>query len=112
MKTPRESALKVLLSPKLEPIVDMVLFSPAADIYEARAVDGFVCFHRRSLAKGWTFEIESVEGRNPLGDQDPSRFASLAAETRTPHPDRTVNSYPFAFEHVGRCSITPVHRTS
>jgi len=102
MKAPHEAALKVLLSPELEPIVDMVLSSPAADTYEARALDGTVCFHRHPLGNGWAFETDSVEGRNPLGHQDPSHFAPLAAETRARYPDRTANSYPFAFEHVAQ----------
>lgn len=102
MKAPHEVALKVLSSPELEPIVEIVLFSTETGTYEARAVDGAVCFHRRPSKNGWTFETESVEGRNPLELQDPSRFAPLAAETRARYPDRTVNSYPFAFEQVAQ----------
>ncbi len=29
---------------------------------------------------GWAFDVDAVEGRDPLGDQDPTRFAPLDAE--------------------------------
>ncbi len=90
------------MDPGLEPIVEMVLSSPSPDVYEARSVDGAVRFRRRTTESGWAFEVDAVEGRDPLGDQDPARFASLDAELAAGHPDRRANSYPFAWEHVAQ----------
>ena len=98
----REAALKVLVGSELESIVDMVVFSPAPDSYEAHAVDGAVSFRRRPIADGWTFEIDNVDGRDPLRDQDPTRFSPLVQETSALYPDRALNSYPFAFEHLSQ----------
>lgn len=97
-----DAALGALLGSPLEAIVEMVLVSPERDTYEARAVDGALTFRRIPTGTGWTFETIRTEGRNPLGDQDPSRFSPLSEEMRCLHPAREVNSYPFAFEHVAQ----------
>jgi len=98
----REQAIQVLCSDELEPIVEMVIFSPGADTYEARAVDGSVrARRRRAPADGDDpFEVVAVEGRNPLGEQDPTRFSPLAEELAHRQPDRSANSYPLAFERL------------
>jgi phosphonoacetate hydrolase len=98
----RQAAVAVLLDPDLEPLVEMVLTSPAPDVYEARSIDGAVRFSRRRTPGGWDFDVDTVEGRDPLADQDPTRFAPLAAELAGGHPDRRANSYPFAWEHVAQ----------
>jgi len=98
----REAALEVLLAERLAPIVEMVLFSPASGSYEARAIDGRVAFRRQPAARGWSFEIDEVDGRNPLEFQDPSRFATLSSETTTLYPSPDANSYPFGFEHTAQ----------
>jgi phosphonoacetate hydrolase len=91
----RDRALGVLLGRDLEPIVDMVGWSPAPDVYEVASADGAVRF-RRDRDGG--FSIESVSGQNPIAVQDPTRFAGLDAERAAPHPRRDQNSYPNAFE--------------
>jgi hypothetical protein len=98
----RRAALDVLLDPVLEPLVEMVISSPAPDTYEARAIDGNVRFRRRATADGWAFDVDAVEGRDPLADQDPTRFSPLAAEVAVRYPDRRANSYPYAWEHVAQ----------
>jgi hypothetical protein len=98
----RQAALDVLVDPGLQSIVDMVLTSPARNVYEARSVDGSVRFRRRADTDGWSFDVEAVEGRNPLADQDPTRFVPLEAERAGGHPDRRANSYPYAWEHVAQ----------
>jgi phosphonoacetate hydrolase len=98
----RRTAVDVLVDPALEALVEMVLTSPEPDVYEAHSVDGAVRFRRRTASDGWNFDIEAVEGRDPLADQDPSRFAPLAAEVAARPPDRRANSYPFAREHVAQ----------
>ncbi len=101
----RERALDVLCSPELEPLVELVLSSPGPDVYEARAVDGAVRFRRSIDGPGgsdWRFEIVDVEGRDPLGDQDPERLSPLAAETSDLCPPRQRNSYPDAFERLAQ----------
>ena len=98
----REAAVSVLVDLRLGSLVEMVLFSPAPGHYEARSVDGTVRFRRREAPDGWAFEVDDVDGRNPLGDQDPTRFAPLEAELAAGHPDRRANSYPYAFEHAAQ----------
>ena len=94
--------MEVLTHPDLESIVEMVLTSPAPEVYEARSVDGAVRFRRRQTPSGWAFEVDAVEGRDPLADQDPTRFAPLDAEVAGGHPHRRANSYPFARDHVAQ----------
>jgi phosphonoacetate hydrolase len=98
----RRTAVDVLVDPDLRALVELVLSSPAPDVYEARSVDGAVRFRRHETGDGPRFVVEAVEGRDPLADQDPTRFAPLDAELAAGHPDRRANSYPFAWEHVAQ----------
>ncbi len=98
MPSTREQALAVLLDPALAPIVDMVLWSDGPDRYRAASADGAVAFARRAGG----FSVLGVEGDDPLADQSPDRLAGLAAELADPHPDRSANAYPFAFEQVAQ----------
>ncbi len=110
-------ALATLVDPSLAPIVEMA-FVHRDGAYEAHAVDGSVRFRRHVAdasgapagaapagpgpARDWTFTVESVTGRNPLGDQSIDRFAGLGAELDHRFPDRTANAYPFAYEQVAQ----------
>lgn len=96
----RERALEVLRSPELADLVELVAWSPAPGVYEACAVDGHVRFERAPGGSG--FAASTLSGRDVLGDQDPTRFAPLAAELENLHPERTSNSYPYAYEHVAQ----------
>jgi phosphonoacetate hydrolase len=105
-----DTALATLVDPSLAPIVEMALLHRDGG-YEAHAVDGSVRFVRHDPGAGadgpgpardWTFTVESVEGRNPLGDQSTDRFAGLEAELAHRFPDRTANAYPFAYEQVAQ----------
>lgn len=122
----RSRALDVLCSDDLSSMVEMVLSSPAPDHYEARAVDGCVRFTRvrtstvaasRPGADGagqagdvghadtsgpWHYRRTAVEGRDPLGRQDPAGLSPLAAELAQRQPDRRDNSYPLAFERIAQ----------
>ncbi len=97
----RDRALEVLLSPELEPIVDMVGWTWADGTYEVAAADGAVRFRRDAGVDGG-FRIESITGRNPVAVQDQTRFVGLQAERATPHPNRHQNSYPNAFEQFAQ----------
>jgi hypothetical protein len=101
-----ERALDVLLDDDLEPIVEMVLYRDNGG-YDARAADGRVRFRRHDDGHGWRFEVEGVEGRNPLGDQAVDRFAGLDAERAARFPRRTQNAYPFAYEMVAQLFDAP-----
>ena len=105
-KTPDE-ALDVLLSAELEPIVEMVLRSTGTDEYEALAPDGSVRFRRKDDGNGWAFVVEAIEGRNPLGDQAPDRFAGVDVERANLYPKRTANSYPNGYETVAQVFDSP-----
>src|SRR5688500_1495703 len=104
-----DTALDVLLSGELEPIVDMVLRAVPGteDTYEARAHDGRCRFRRVHDGNGWSFVVESVSGRDPLGDQSPDRFAGLQAELAQRFPARTQNSYPNGYEQVAQLLDSP-----
>jgi hypothetical protein len=95
-------ALELLCSQALAPMVDMVLCSPSPGVYEAHAVDGWVRFRRQAEGRQWRYQVLKVEGRHPLGEQDPGRFAPLEAERAEPQPSRAANSYPLAFERVSQ----------
>ncbi|MEY2432142.1 MAG: phosphonoacetate hydrolase [Acidimicrobiaceae bacterium] len=88
------SALDVLLDPALAPIVEMVLVRDDGAI-EAHAVDGMVRFDREG-------DVLEISGRNPLRDQATDRFAGLANELGSLQPDRTSNSYPFAYDQAAQ----------
>jgi phosphonoacetate hydrolase len=102
----RRRALEVLLSSDLDPIVDMVAWSDEPGRYHASSAEGEVRFRRVAPRSGsgarWIFEAEMVRGRDPLACQDPSRFGSLAEERAMPHPRRTDNAYPYAFDQVAQ----------
>ena len=88
----------MLLDPALAPIVDVVLSSPAVDVYEAASADGSVRFSRDGAA----FTVDAVDGRDPFAEQSGAHLAGLDAELADPHPPRSRNSYPFAFEQVAQ----------
>src|SRR5258705_6195021 len=90
--------LDVLLDPALGAIVDMVLWSPEPEVFEAASCEGSVRFRR----DGTHFEVVAVRGESPFADQSPDGFTGLTAERANPFPDRTHNSYPFAFEQVAQ----------
>ena len=98
----RERALDILCGTDLSAMVEMVVFSPAPGIYEARAVDGSTRFRRHLGGRDWRYQVTKVEGRDPLGDQDVTRFSPLAAELAEPQPDRRRNSYPLAYERIAQ----------
>ena len=72
------------------------------DVYEARAVDGYIRFRRIADGRNVTFTTDSSGGRNPLGVQDTARFVPLSAELASPNPSRRHNSYPYAYEHIAQ----------
>ena len=83
-------------------MVEMVAYSPDPGIYEVRAVDGRNRFRRQPDGQTWHYHVVKIEGRDPLGDQDPTRFSPLAAELAELQPDRSRNSYPLAFERIAQ----------
>ncbi len=102
-----ERALEVLLDPDLDPIVDMVLRRVGEDTYEALASDGQVRVRRVPDGCSWSFEIEDLQGHNPLADQDTSRFAGLDAELAVRFPHRRDNAYPFAYHQLAQLWDSP-----
>jgi phosphonoacetate hydrolase len=99
-----DRAEQALLDPAVGHLVEVVLrrHPDDPDRYEAASVDGRVRYRRRHDSTSWAFDVEHVEGRNPLADQAPDRFAPLAEERAHPYPDRTRNAYPFAYEQVAQ----------
>src|SRR5665811_379673 len=103
----RDRALEVLLSNELEPIVDQVAWSPTPDHYEMASSRGHVRFVRRTRTdttgvRTVEFESDVVSGESPVARQDVTHLGTLESEMNDPHPDRSANSYPYAFEHVAQ----------
>ena len=97
-----DSALDVLVSDDLEPIVEMVLRRVGDDTYEAWSNDGWVRFRRETAGSGWRFVDEGGEGRNPIADQATDRFAPVGDERAALYPGRDANSYPFAHDQIAQ----------
>jgi phosphonoacetate hydrolase len=93
-----ERALGILTDTALEPVVDMVLLARDG-AYEAHSHDGSITFRRDDT--GVCTPI-SVAGKDPLADQATDRFTPLAEELAHPHPHRSENAYPFAYEQVAQ----------
>lgn len=102
-------AEQALLDPAVDELVEMVLKADPddPDRYEAAAVDGRVRFRRRADGDGWAYEVEAVEGRNPLAEQSVERFSPLEEERANPYPDRSTNAYPFAYEQLAQLFDAP-----
>ena len=102
-------ARTALLDPGVGHLVEMVIAPDPddPDRYEAAAVDGRVVFRRTAGDGGWAFDIEQVEGRNPLADQALDRFSPLPDERANPHPTREANAYPFAYEQTAQLFDAP-----
>ena len=97
-------------------ICEMVAYRQDGGVV-ARSPDGAVAFRPVATGDGrWDFEITATEGRNPLGDQDPTRFGTLEEERAHLYPSREANAYPHAyetlaqvFEHADAPDIAAVH---
>jgi phosphonoacetate hydrolase len=98
-----------LLDPSMGHLVEVVIRPDPddADRYEAASVAGRVRFRRRADDGTWQFDVEQVEGSNPLADQSLDRFSPLADELANPHPDRGSNAYPFAYEQTAQLFDSP-----
>jgi hypothetical protein len=90
-----DAALGVLLDSSLEPIVDMVLLRRDG-AYEALSADGRVRF----TSDSGTVRVVEEEGVNPIGNRATDTFTPLEAELAHPHPHRSENSYPNAYEQI------------
>jgi phosphonoacetate hydrolase len=103
----RERALNVLLSSSLEPIVDLVAWSPEPDTYEVASAHGHLRFsrsrsHDRDGRHAYSYADRLLDGESPVARKDASHLGRLAQETADPHPDRRSNSYPHAYDHLAQ----------
>jgi phosphonoacetate hydrolase len=98
----RETAIDILCSRELSKLVELVFWSPEPDVFEVRSVDGWVRFRRETSGFTATYSIDRIVGRNPIGEQDPTRFSPLENEQENLHPGRRQNSYPYAYEHIAQ----------
>ncbi len=98
----RDEAVDILTGPDLDPIVDMVAWSPGRDLYEVASADGRVRFRREPGAGRPEYVVESVEGSNPLASRDPAALSSLEEQLLRPHPHRRHNSYPHGYEQFAQ----------
>ncbi len=97
-----DTAVDLLTGKDLSHLVELVAWSSRPGVYEARAIDGYVRFQKHVTNGTLTFPVDEIEGRNPLGDQDVTRFSPLESELASCLPDRSGNSYPYAYEHVAQ----------
>ena len=104
----RERALDVLLGAALEPIVDLVAWSPERGEYRVASAQGQVRVRRRADGTTdagrprWAYDTELLSGQDPVARQDLTHFGSLGAERSVPHPNRRDNSYPHALDHLAQ----------
>jgi hypothetical protein len=112
-----ERALTALLA---SPYVDFVATRTVGG-YEVHAARGSVLFHRDQDYQGYHFTVDSVDGVNPLGTQDPQAFPTYAAELAAGQNPNNVSlpqdgypandprlsfiependSYPFAYQRL------------
>ncbi len=115
----RDEAVDILTGSDLDPIVDMVAWSPGPDVYEVASFDGRVRFRRNRGGDRPECVVESVRGSNPLASRDPAALSSVEEQLRRPHPHRRENSYPqgyeqFAqlFDHPSAPDLCVVHTAS
>ena len=95
-----------LTAPELADRVEMVVrpLGPGpsgADRYRAAAVDGSVEFERTEHEGRYRYDVVAIQGRDPLAEQDPAALVGLDLE-RQGHPDRTANSFPYAFDSIAQ----------
>ena len=48
------------------------------------------------------YEVLATSGADPLADRSTDRFAPLAEERAHPHPHRSENAYPHAFDQIAQ----------
>jgi phosphonoacetate hydrolase len=94
-----ERARRALVDPGIAHMVDMVLRRDG-DVYEASSATGSVRFRATAGGTGWDVDDATVEGANPLANQDPAHNSPLSAERANPYPDRSANAYPFAYDQL------------
>jgi phosphonoacetate hydrolase len=100
-----DQALATLLSAALEPIVDLVAWSPEPDVYEVASQAGHVRFRREPGVNGLrrpAYAADLLSGASPVHNQDPAHLGELALQHATPHPSRSENAYPHAFDHLAQ----------
>jgi phosphonoacetate hydrolase len=97
-----ERASELVASDELDRVVDMVLSRVGPDSYVARSSEGLVRFEREGRGRSSRFAVCAVEGADPLANQGADAFSHLDEERCLPHPRRSANSYPLAFEQVAQ----------
>src|SRR4051812_1030664 len=83
----RDRAVEVLCDSSLEHIVDLVAWPDGDAVYVANSA---------GAARLTSAGAELLQGRNPVGLQDPLAFTPLTAELADRSPANATNSYPYA----------------
>src|SRR4051812_20991374 len=83
----RDRAVEVLCDSSLEHIVDLVAWPDGDAVYVANSA---------GAARLTSAGAELLQGRNPVGLQDPLAFTPLTAELADRSPGNETNSYPHA----------------
>ncbi len=80
-------------------------------VYWVYAKRGTICFTRHPVGRGWDYNVDLIEGRNPVADRSPTALATLAKErgasgTTLTDPDlrnlvdAEAVTYPYAYERI------------
>ncbi len=101
-KAALNNSLGILTSDKLSHLVELVAWNPEPNLFIVQSQDGSVAFRRGMDGDKIDFSIESLDGRNPIGVQAVDHFSPLKAELENKFPNRQINSYPYAFEHISQ----------
>jgi hypothetical protein len=87
--------------------VEMVLRRLDVDHYRAASVEGWVEFRRDLDVDTPEYTVTATDGRDPLANQSDDTFVGHETERNHPFPDRTLNSYPHAFDSIAQFFDAP-----
>lgn len=80
-------------------------------VYWVYAERGTICFTRRPAGRAWDYDVDLIEGRNPVAGRSPTALATLAKERRASSTtltdtdprnlvDAEAVTYPYAYERI------------
>jgi len=108
---PLDDLEAALIDASLDAQIDMVLSQVGPDVYRATASTGSVRF-RRSIetetehdgapVDRYRYEVEHVDGTDPLSDTSIDRFVGLTDELAGRFPERSDNAYPHAHDQIAQ----------
>ena len=101
MTIQQNKAIEVLCSEPLKHIVDLVINRIDKNVYSVQNSSGKVVYERADGSNS-DFRVVSIEGVDPLRNQDLTAFDSLEEQRKNMFPANSINHYPHAFERIAQ----------